>query len=244
VPPPSYGEEGTLIPPQFPLIKSREGQIADLKRSAGTAKQVVDKQAKGGLFGGVFGSSAEKEKDNGDDDAAVERPYDLLVIGGGATGSGIALDAATRGLKVALVERDDFSSGTSSKSTKLVHGGVRYLEKAVWELDYNQYAFPPLIIAMKLGWLMFGKIQTCEGGVAGTEILLGYGATLVDVVAYYAADSALVAGALLLGWDEVLRPVGWIGGYWKLLLPDQKQGVGCIPYAEEKQSFWCFGVLR
>jgi glycerol-3-phosphate dehydrogenase len=64
--------------------------------------------------------------------------YDLLVIGGGATGSGIALDAATRGLKVAVVERDDFSAGTSSKSTKLVHGGVRYLEKAVWELDYNQ----------------------------------------------------------------------------------------------------------
>ena len=67
-----------------------------------------------------------------------EEEYDLLVIGGGATGSGIALDAATRGLKVAVVERDDFSAGTSSKSTKLVHGGVRYLEKAVWELDYNQ----------------------------------------------------------------------------------------------------------
>ena len=66
--------------------------------------------------------------------------YDLLVIGGGATGSGIALDAVTRGLRVALVDRDDFASGTSSKSTKLVHGGVRYLEKAVWELDYNQYA--------------------------------------------------------------------------------------------------------
>lgn len=68
-----------------------------------------------------------------------EEPYDLLIIGGGATGSGIALDAATRGLKVAVVERDDFSAGTSSKSTKLVHGGVRYLEKAVWEFDYNQY---------------------------------------------------------------------------------------------------------
>ncbi|CAM1501347.1 Fc.00g105090.m01.CDS01 [Cosmosporella sp. VM-42] len=64
--------------------------------------------------------------------------YDLLVIGGGATGTGIALDAVTRGLKVALVERDDFASGTSSKSTKLVHGGVRYLEKAVWNLDYGQ----------------------------------------------------------------------------------------------------------
>ncbi|KAI5283474.1 mitochondrial glycerol-3-phosphate dehydrogenase [Ascosphaera aggregata] len=77
-----------------------------------------------------------KNSSKGDD----AEPYDLLVIGAGATGSGIALDAATRGLKVAVVERDDFSSGTSSKSTKLVHGGVRYLEKAVWELDYNQYA--------------------------------------------------------------------------------------------------------
>jgi glycerol-3-phosphate dehydrogenase len=68
-----------------------------------------------------------------------ETEYDLIVIGGGATGAGIAVDAASRGLKVAMVERDDFSSGTSSKSTKLVHGGVRYLEKAVKELDYSQY---------------------------------------------------------------------------------------------------------
>lgn len=65
--------------------------------------------------------------------------YDIVVIGGGATGTGIAVDAASRGLKVALLERDDFASGTSSRSTKLVHGGVRYLEKAVWNLDYSQY---------------------------------------------------------------------------------------------------------
>ncbi|KAF9643486.1 DAO-domain-containing protein [Thelephora ganbajun] len=65
--------------------------------------------------------------------------FDVLIIGGGATGAGVAVDAVTRGLKVALVERDDFSSGTSSKSTKLVHGGVRYLQKAVFELDYEQY---------------------------------------------------------------------------------------------------------
>ncbi|KJA20150.1 hypothetical protein HYPSUDRAFT_43507 [Hypholoma sublateritium FD-334 SS-4] len=65
--------------------------------------------------------------------------FDLLIIGGGASGAGCAVDAATRGLKVALVERDDFSAGTSSKSTKLVHGGVRYLQKAVFELDYDQY---------------------------------------------------------------------------------------------------------
>jgi glycerol-3-phosphate dehydrogenase len=53
--------------------------------------------------------------------------FDLLVVGGGATGLGVALDAATRGLSVALVERDDFAKGTSSRATKLVHGGVRYL---------------------------------------------------------------------------------------------------------------------
>lgn len=55
--------------------------------------------------------------------------FDLLVIGGGITGAGIALDAATRGLKVALVEKGDFASGTSSKSTKLIHGGLRYLKQ-------------------------------------------------------------------------------------------------------------------
>ncbi|KAG2213392.1 hypothetical protein INT47_009065 [Mucor saturninus] len=66
--------------------------------------------------------------------------YDLLIVGGGATGAGLSVDAATRGLKVAMVERDDFSSGTSSRSTKLVHGGVRYLQKAIMELDYEQYA--------------------------------------------------------------------------------------------------------
>ncbi|NXT22763.1 GPDM protein, partial [Syrrhaptes paradoxus] len=65
--------------------------------------------------------------------------FDVLVIGGGATGCGCALDAVTRGLKTALVERDDFSSGTSSRSTKLIHGGVRYLQKAVTKLDFEQY---------------------------------------------------------------------------------------------------------
>lgn len=112
VPPPTYGDGGVFRPPHFPRAKSRAEQIADLKASAGAAFQQA------------------KSKDD---------PYDLLIVGGGATGTGIALDAASRGLKVALVDRDDFASGTSSKSTKLVHGGVRYLEKAFFELDYNQY---------------------------------------------------------------------------------------------------------
>lgn len=65
--------------------------------------------------------------------------FDLLVIGGGATGAGVALDGANRGLKVALVERDDFAAGTSSRSTKLVHGGVRYLEAALTHFDRAQF---------------------------------------------------------------------------------------------------------
>ncbi|KAK5965793.1 DAO domain-containing protein [Trichostrongylus colubriformis] len=65
--------------------------------------------------------------------------YDVLVIGGGATGAGVALDSQTRGLKTALVELDDFSSGTSSRSTKLIHGGVRYLQAAIMKADYEQY---------------------------------------------------------------------------------------------------------
>ena len=62
-------------------------------------------------------------------DTLSKTEYDLVVIGGGITGGGIALDAASRGLNVALVEKGDFASGTSSKSTKLIHGGLRYLKQ-------------------------------------------------------------------------------------------------------------------
>jgi glycerol-3-phosphate dehydrogenase len=65
--------------------------------------------------------------------------FDLLVIGGGATGLGTAVDAASRGLKVALVERQDYAEGTSSRATKLLHGGVRYLEAAVRHLDRGHF---------------------------------------------------------------------------------------------------------
>ena len=58
----------------------------------------------------------------------VARPVDLLVVGGGVTGAGTALDAASRGLSVGLVEAQDWAAGTSSRSSKLVHGGLRYLQ--------------------------------------------------------------------------------------------------------------------
>ncbi|QIW96965.1 hypothetical protein AMS68_002483 [Peltaster fructicola] len=111
--PPTYSEGGVFRPPSFPRIKSRDEQIADLKASAGPISSAVN-SARNKLFG-------VKEVDV----QPEQQEYDLLIIGGGATGTGVALDAASRGLKVALVERDDFAAGTSSKSTKL--------------LDYNQY---------------------------------------------------------------------------------------------------------
>jgi glycerol-3-phosphate dehydrogenase len=64
--------------------------------------------------------------------------FDICIIGGGASGAGCALDARLRGLKVALIEKEDFAAETSSKSTKLIHGGVRYLEQAFKNFDFAQ----------------------------------------------------------------------------------------------------------
>ena len=73
------------------------------------------------------------------DELKKDTLFDLVVVGGGATGCGVALDAASRGLRVALVEKNDFAEGTSGRSTKLLHGGVRYLESAVKGLDAKQF---------------------------------------------------------------------------------------------------------
>ena len=66
-----------------------------------------------------------------------EETFDVVVIGGGATGTGCALDAASRGLSVALLEARDFASGTSSRSSKLIHGGLRYLEQMEFGLVHE-----------------------------------------------------------------------------------------------------------
>ncbi|MGH8993327.1 MAG: FAD-dependent oxidoreductase, partial [Acidimicrobiia bacterium] len=70
----------------------------------------------------------------------ASEPLDVLVIGGGITGAGVALDAASRGLRTALVERGDFAAGTSSRSSKLVHGGLRYLNQREFRLVYEALA--------------------------------------------------------------------------------------------------------
>lgn len=109
------------------------------------------------------------------------RPFDLVVIGAGMTGAGIALDASLRGLRVLVVDAGDFASGTSSKSSKLVHGGLRYLEQREFRLVYENlrerqrllanapYLVSPLAFLIPL----FGN----EGAVSRT-IARGYSTTL------------------------------------------------------------------
>src|SRR6201994_3918396 len=77
---------------------------------------------------------------------AAER-FDVLVIGGGITGAGAALDAASRGLRVALVETRDLAAGTSSRSSKLVHGGLRYLEQRDFKLVYEALRERDLLVS-------------------------------------------------------------------------------------------------
>lgn len=106
--------------------------------------------------------------------AASERdPLDLLVVGGGITGAGIALDAASRGAAVGLVERFDFASGTSSKSSKLVHGGLRYLEQrefglmreACTERDLLRRLAPHLVEPLAFVLPVSGRTTRAKFGV-------------------------------------------------------------------------------
>ncbi|HEY3287858.1 MAG TPA: glycerol-3-phosphate dehydrogenase/oxidase [Gemmatimonadaceae bacterium] len=92
-----------------------------------------------------------------------QRRFDVLVVGGGITGAGIAREAARRGLDVALVERDDFASGTSSRSSRLVHGGVRYLEhghlRLVFEACHERRVLlriaPHLVRPLRFTWPVY-----------------------------------------------------------------------------------------
>ncbi|HEY6089301.1 MAG TPA: glycerol-3-phosphate dehydrogenase/oxidase [Gemmatimonadaceae bacterium] len=105
--------------------------------------------------------------------------FDLLVIGGGITGCGVARDAAMRGLRVALVERDDFASGTSGRSSRLIHGGIRYLERAQLHLVYESIReretllriAPHLVTSLAFTWPIYrgariGKIKLSAGLLA------------------------------------------------------------------------------
>ncbi len=107
--------------------------------------------------------------------------FDVVVVGGGITGVGVALDAAARGLRTALVERDDFASGTSSKSSKLIHGGLRYLQQGDVRLVYEalherqrlRHNAPHLVKILPFLIPLFGK-----GGVIPKELSRALGGAM------------------------------------------------------------------
>lgn len=115
-----------------------------------------------------------------------ERELDLVVVGGGITGCGIARDAALRGLSVALVEKDDFASGTSSRSSRLIHGGVRYLEHGHLHLVFESSAerrrllklAPHLVRPLRFTWPVYV-------GARIPRWKLGAGLMLYDTLALF-----------------------------------------------------------
>jgi glycerol-3-phosphate dehydrogenase len=113
---------------------------------------------------------------------AAER-FDLVVVGGGITGAGVALDAATRGFSVALVEKADFASGTSSRSSKLVHGGLRYLQN--FDLGLVREALLERRLLVKLAPHLVRPLALVVPAFEGArpDLLVGIGLNMYDVMA-------------------------------------------------------------
>ena len=128
-------------------------------------------------------TAAPLERRRRDLAALAEKPLDVLVVGGGIVGSGAALDAATRGLRVGLVERDDIAIGTSSRSSRLIHGGLRYLEQyrfglvreALRERSRVLHLAPHLVTIQPLLFPLFGFPVV-------TRVFYQTGMTLYDVL--------------------------------------------------------------
>ena len=150
-------------------------------------------------------------------------PFDVLVVGGGITGAGVALDAATRGYSVALIERGDYAIGTSSRSSKLVHGGLRYLQnfdlglvrEALLERQLNVALAPHLVRPLPL------VVPSFDG--ARPDRLTGIGLNMYDVMSVdrisplarrRARDDADWSPARhrMIGGDEVLELVPALAG--------------------------------
>lgn len=148
-------------------------------------------------------------------DKLAQEKFDLLLIGGGITGAGIALDAASRGLKVALVEKQDFAQGTSSRSTKLIHGGLRYLKqgelKLVKEVGSERAIVhknaPHLVIPEKM------LLPLIDRGNYG-KLATSFGLWVYDVLAGVKGDDRrkMLTKAKTLEKEPLLNPETLKGG--------------------------------
>jgi glycerol-3-phosphate dehydrogenase len=140
-------------------------------------------------------------------------PWDIVVIGGGATGAGVALDAASRGYSVLLLEQHDFGKGTSSRSTKLVHGGVRYLAQGNLSL-VREGLRERAILRANAPHLVFDLALVVPAYEWWERPYYGAGLTLYDLLARHSSfgRSRLLSRAETLARVPAVRPDGLRGG--------------------------------
>ncbi|MBR9920570.1 MAG: glycerol-3-phosphate dehydrogenase/oxidase [Bacteroidetes bacterium] len=189
-----------------------------------------------------------------------ENTFDLLIIGGGVTGCGIALDAASRGLKVCLVEKNDFASGTSSKSTKLIHGGLRYLKQL--EIGLVRETGQERAIVHKLAPHLVRPrkmlLPLIEGGTFG-RLATSLGLRVYD----FLADVERADRRIMLNREEtlekepILRKNGLLGsGYYAEYQTDDarltidlamsaiEHGAVCLNYCEAEEFIYQDGKVK
>ena len=181
-------------------------------------------------------------------------PFDVLIIGGGITGAGIALDASLRGLRVALIEKSDFAAGTSSRSTKLIHGGLRYLKQFEFSLVHQVgterrllfnnaphlvKAEPMLLPIIKEGSL--GKMATSIG-LAVYDLLAGV---------HFSERRKMLSAAETLKQEPMLNSSILLGGgyYYEYRTDDARlvieamksataEGATCLNYARATEALY------
>eukprot|EP01062_Namystynia_karyoxenos_P074329 TRINITY_DN71218_c0_g1_i1.p1 TRINITY_DN71218_c0_g1~~TRINITY_DN71218_c0_g1_i1.p1 ORF type:complete len:721 (+),score=241.32 TRINITY_DN71218_c0_g1_i1:84-2165(+) len=157
-----------------------------------------------------------------------DEEFDVLVIGGGAVGAGVAMDAQLRGMRVALVEEDDFASGTSSRSTKLIHGGIRYL------LLTFQKKMPETALDLVQN-LTFNKANY---DVVRADLLeRGY---MIESAPFMTTPLPMIIP--MFKWWEV--PVYMIGGFMYDLLAGSRRVVPASHYLSPSQTMYNFPNMR
>jgi glycerol-3-phosphate dehydrogenase len=166
-------------------------------------------------------------------DALANDAFDVLVVGGGITGAGVARDAAMRGLRTALVEQDDFASGTSSRSSRLVHGGVRYLEHGQLKLVFESSAerrvlrriAPHLVRPLAFVWPVYRGARVARWKLAA-------GLMLYDLLALFrnVGRHERLSRRGVLAREPRLRADALLGGarYWDAATDDARLTLATI----------------
>ncbi len=163
-------------------------------------------------------------------DRLADETFDVVVIGGGVTGTGAALDAATRGLSVALVEQRDLASGTSSRSSKLIHGGLRYLEQFEFKLVFEALRERGLLLSTLAPHLVrpVSFLYPLQHR-AWERFYVGAGVGLYDLMATVSRTNVLpmhrhLSRGSALELMPALRPESLVGGvrYWDAQVDDAR----------------------